>query len=199
MRITKIRTNEKVYSSNVYLIRGEFNGLKDVNTLVDTGGDGSIVDEIKKINTGAGKTPVAQIVLTHTHFDHTGGVKALKAEYNLKILACSREEYVDVVLKNGDIIFMGDRQFEVIHTGEHSQDSICLYGWEDRVLFSGDVPVDIKSSNGSYSRYFLSVLERLATFRIDVIYPGHGDPLHGGAKTILKTLENVKNSKIIED
>jgi glyoxylase-like metal-dependent hydrolase (beta-lactamase superfamily II) len=41
-------------------------------------------------------------------------------------------------LKNGDIIDLGDRKLEVIHTPGHSPDSICLLDRNAKLLWTGD-------------------------------------------------------------
>lgn len=198
MKIIKIPANPSAYSSNIYFVRGDFNSLSDVNTVIDTGGDGNIiVSEIKKINTGAGKKPVEQVILTHNHFDHTGGVQALKDAFDSKIYGYSSDKLIDRKLKNDDVIKIGDRNFQVIYAPEHSNDSICLYSWDDKVLFSGDTPIDIKSPGGSYSRQYLEILEKLLVSRVETIYPGHGPAINNGHEVILRTLEIVKNSVLI--
>ena len=35
MRVTLFKKNPKVYSCNVYLVRGDWNAIDDVNTLID--------------------------------------------------------------------------------------------------------------------------------------------------------------------
>ncbi|XP_072216522.1 LOW QUALITY PROTEIN: acyl-coenzyme A thioesterase MBLAC2 [Excalfactoria chinensis] len=43
------------------------------------------------------------------------------------------------LLKEGQIIHLGDRQLTIMHMPGHSRGSICLYDQEHKVLFSGDV------------------------------------------------------------
>ena len=71
MRVYRFPKNEQIYSSNVYLIRGDFNRLSDINTLIDTGGDDSVLEKIETINTGVGKKAVEQIInLFFYKFEH---------------------------------------------------------------------------------------------------------------------------------
>lgn len=192
MRIIVIKTNPEAYSCNVYLILGDFNKLDDVNTLIDTGSDGYIISEIKNIYTGAGKKPVEQIVLTHSHFDHTGGIKALIENFNPKILAYNKESYVSRTVLDDDTIRIGDSQFQVIHTPGHSFDSICLYNYEQKVLFSGDTPIDIKTTDSTYSSEFIIAFQRLASLKIDCIYPGHGTPITESPELCIKnSMKNI--------
>ena len=89
---------------------------------------------------------------------------------------------------------MGDRDFEVIHIPYHSNDSICLYCAEERVLFSGDTPVRILSAGGSYPPDFIASMERLANLDIEAIYSGHDEPVRSNAgRMIQATLVNIQH------
>ena len=79
MRITLLHGNQQNYSCNAYLVRGDSNEPEDVNTLVDVGIDGSICGEIENLCTGIGKKKVAQVVLTHGHYDHAAGLGVVVA------------------------------------------------------------------------------------------------------------------------
>ena len=74
MRVIPLRHNPKGYTANAYLVLGDWNALQDVNTLVDVGTDGYVLDEIATASTGVGKRPVERVILTHSHFDHRGGL-----------------------------------------------------------------------------------------------------------------------------
>ena len=83
MKVVPLRSPEPIYSGWSYLLLGEWNRLEDVNTLIDTGTDGSIVDLLPEIYTGVGKRQVDLVLLTHSHFDHAGGVSRIVAEVRL--------------------------------------------------------------------------------------------------------------------
>jgi len=55
MKVTVLKKNPKVYSANAYLVRGNWNAIADLNTLIDIGTNGFIIDEIETISTGVGK------------------------------------------------------------------------------------------------------------------------------------------------
>ncbi|MDD3050229.1 MAG: MBL fold metallo-hydrolase [Candidatus Cloacimonetes bacterium] len=197
MRIDIIPTNPHKYSSNVYLIRGDFNSLNDVNTLIDTGADDYIINEIRKINTGAGKKAIEQVILTHNHFDHTGGLKSIKQFCYPIVLGYTPNDYIDKKINHGQTIKVGDVTMEVINITEHSNDSICLYEWSTKTLFTGDTPIDIKSEEGSYSEDFLEKLGRIEILGVNAIYPGHGEPiLKNALQVISKTVEIIKKSRL---
>ena len=87
MRIALLQGNQKNYSCNAYFVRGDSNEPEDVNTLVDVGIDGSICDEIENLRTGIGKKKVAQVVLTHGHYDHAAGLGVVVARYHPQVCA----------------------------------------------------------------------------------------------------------------
>ena len=196
MRVTELKRNPKTYTCNAYLVLGDWNRLEDVNTLVDVGVDGFIIDEIEKLATGCGKKPVDQVILTHNHFDHAGGISAIKGKYGCRVFAHSKGDEVDELLKDGRIIRLGDRNFEVIHAPGHSNDSICLYCPEERVLFSGDTTLRIMTAEGSFTPGFIKVLERIRRLDIDVIYSGHDEPVRKDARNMIESsLANVGKSQ----
>ncbi len=149
-----------------------------MNSLVDAGRDLSILEMIFDIPTGVGKKQVDKIVLTHNHYDHTTMLPNVKKVFNPRVYAYSKTiEGTDHLLKDGDMIKLGDRSFEVIHTPGHSTDSICLYNCDDGVLFSGDTPLSVRTPDSTYEEGFVKALERLCRKTIRVIYPGHGAPV----------------------
>ena len=198
MKVICLRTNPIRYSCSSYLILGEWNRLEDVNTLIDAGVDGYVLEEIAGLSTGVGKRAVEQVILTHGHFDHCAGAKFIKQRYGCTVKAFSPLKHVDRLVRDGQVIRCGDRDFEVIHTPGHSNDSVCLYCREEKALFSGDTPLFIRTAGGSYNLDFVQTLERLANLDIAAIYPGHGPPVRARIREMLSdTLRNVHKSRII--
>ena len=56
MKIISLKKSDTVYSCNSYLILGDWNRIEDINTVIDPGTDGFILDEIEHLSTGVGKT-----------------------------------------------------------------------------------------------------------------------------------------------
>ena len=81
---------------------------------------------------------------------------------------------VTSLLEEGDVVDLGDRAFEVLHTPGHTAGSISL--WEERTgtLFSGDaIYVDDKLSWDDRAA-FLRSLERIRRLPVEVVHGGHG-------------------------
>ena len=131
MRVTVLKKNPAIYTCQSYLVRGNWNTIPDMNTLIDIGTDGYIIDEINKINTGVGKKRVAQVFITHEHFDHAGGLKLLKNEFSPKIFAYKKLPGVDEIVRDFMKVRIGDQDGVVISTPGHSNDSICIYCEQD--------------------------------------------------------------------
>ncbi len=193
MKVFPLRPNPAIYSCNAYLVTGDWKRIEDVNTLVDIGTDAYVLEEVATIPTGIGKSQVEQVILTHHHFDHTGGVRELVKRFRPRVRSFSDQlPGEELPLRDGERIRMGDRDCEIIHVPGHSQDSICIYCEEERTLFSGDTPLRIRTAGGTYGDGYVQALERLARRAVEIIYSGHDDPvLANGSEIIRATLRNV--------
>lgn len=178
MRIMNLESSVRAYESQVYLVLGDTSRLEDVNTLVDVGQDPAILESIARAPTGVGKWPAEQVVLTHPHSDHCALLSRIREAFHPKVLAFSAGVGgVDRLLSDGDVIRMGDRDFEVIHPPGHSSDLICLYNKAEGVIFAGDSPLLITSPEETHEAGFLAALDKLCARDIRRIYFGHSVPL----------------------
>lgn len=81
-------------------------------------------------------------------------------------------------LADGDVIDLGDRQYEVLHLPGHTHGSIALFDRTNRELFSGDIAYDDEllddlpeSDVPAYRRSMM----RLSELDVESVRPGHGD------------------------
>lgn len=80
------------------------------------------------------------------------------------------------LLEAGDVIDLGDRVFEVIHTPGHSPGGIALYEKATRTLLSGDIVYDgplIDDAYHSVVEDYLATLERMRALPVSVVHGGH--------------------------
>lgn len=174
MKIMNLTEGSKIYTSNVFFIMGEWNVIGDKNTLIDVGQDPDIINKINSINTGLGKNKIDQVIITHSHSDHTAILLKIKELFNPKIYAFNHNlKGVDNILKDADKIKIGDKEFEVFHITAHSFDSICLYCEDEGILFSGDTHFPIEFENDSLELENKKVIARLSEKIIKKVYPGH--------------------------
>ena len=142
------------FDSNIYLLTGED------PILVDAGTGMHHQDILKWLSSIVKKGKVRRIVLTHRHYDHTGGAAALARELGAEVLMhpmdapAVREgdprqtlsymfgihsQPVEVSeLREGQVLTTGESSYEVVHTPGHTSGSISLYDREAKVLLPGD-------------------------------------------------------------
>ena len=80
------------------------------------------------------------------------------------------------VLDDGDIIDLGDRHFEVIHTPGHSPGGIALWEPARGILFSGDIVYDgplIEDTYHADAADYVRSMERMLELPVRVVHGGH--------------------------
>jgi hydroxyacylglutathione hydrolase len=89
--------------------------------------------------TGWGLT---DILVTHHHGDHTGGIAELKRRYKCRVVAPRREAQriadVDETVGEGDAVRVGALQGNVIDTPGHTAGHISYFFPADKLAFVGD-------------------------------------------------------------
>ena len=80
------------------------------------------------------------------------------------------------LLDNDDVIDLGDRAFEVIHTPGHSPGGIALHEKKTGILLSGDIVYDGPLIDDAYHSDigdYLATLERMRGLNVSVVHGGH--------------------------
>lgn len=197
MRVIQLARNPSNYTCRSYLLLGDWNQIDAVNTLIDPGTDGFIMEQIDQIYTGCGKVPVEQVLLTHNHFDHAASADLFRQKYGALVYGWVPGPGVDCLLKDGQVLRAGDDYLDVLHTPGHSSDSVAFYCQSQRLLFSGDTQLRIRTSGGKYTLDYVQTLIRLAQLELEQVYSGHDEPFnHDVRHVILNTLQNVRNSEV---
>ncbi|MBW1818734.1 MAG: MBL fold metallo-hydrolase [Deltaproteobacteria bacterium] len=185
----------------IYLIRTD-----EQAALVDAGtgdGLGRLIENIR--DCGVQPEQIEYLLVTHCHFDHTGGLKALRDLTGATVVAHDLEapfieEGNDTVTAakwygttmtpcpvdlriSGDRqdVMLGDRTIQAIHVPGHSPGSI-VYMMESsgkRVLFGQDVhgPLDpgLLSDRADYQES----LQLMLSLNADILCEGHFGVYHG--------------------
>jgi glyoxylase-like metal-dependent hydrolase (beta-lactamase superfamily II) len=80
------------------------------------------------------------------------------------------------LLWDGDVIDLGDRHFEVIHTPGHSPGGIALWEATTGILFSGDIVYDgelVEGTSALEQWQYRASMERLLRLPVRVVHGGH--------------------------
>ncbi|MGD0855888.1 MAG: MBL fold metallo-hydrolase [Dehalococcoidia bacterium] len=180
-------------ATNCYIVASDFSKR---GMVIDPGAEAkAIIKEIERL-----KLKISLIVITHSHFDHTGAVKALVDATGAKFAVGGGTKKAapgaftkmvsamtggstkipdpDMVLTDGDVIDIDDLHFKVLFTPGHSPDEISLYG--HGILFSGDTLFNSGIGRTdfpgcSYKQLEESIRNKLYTLPDNtIVYPGHG-------------------------
>lgn len=193
MTLKIIKIVAGAFSVNCYIIYSE---TTKEGIVVDPGGDTDRI--IKAIDDN--KIIIKKIILTHGHGDHIGAVSELKNKYDIPVsihendLIMAQDANInlsymmpmgathitpDEVLKDGDMIEVGDMMIEVIHTPGHTPGCISLkvgkHLFTGDTLFKGSIGrTDLP--NGDFDQIITSIRERLLVLEDDtIVLPGHGE------------------------
>jgi hydroxyacylglutathione hydrolase len=85
---------------------------------------------------------LTDILVTHHHHDHTGGIEALKQKYKCRVVAPAKEAAkipgVDETVNEGDTVKVGNLTANVIETPGHTLGHIAYWFHGDKLAFVGD-------------------------------------------------------------
>ena len=85
---------------------------------------------------------LTDILVTHHHADHTGGIMALKDKYKCRVVAPAAEAEtipaVDLTVREGDKVTVGKLSANVIETPGHTKGHISYWFHADKLAFVGD-------------------------------------------------------------
>ncbi|MFC1521247.1 MBL fold metallo-hydrolase [Elusimicrobiota bacterium] len=140
------------------------------------------------------------IILSHHHFDHSGGLKDLvdKAENGAYIHEADLGELEDTagsvkkIPKNGKIK-LGGIEIECLHTPGHTQGSVCIIAGNN--IFTGDTlfvracgRVDLPGSDPE--KMYMSLKKLMDLDDNLTVWPGHN---YGPAKSMSLKIEKEQN------
>jgi hydroxyacylglutathione hydrolase len=85
---------------------------------------------------------LTDILVTHHHGDHTGGIAALKQKYGCRVVAprgeAAKIPAVDETVAEGDTVKVGDLTAQVLETPGHTLGHIAYWFPADKLAFVGD-------------------------------------------------------------
>ncbi|MFN2138097.1 MAG: MBL fold metallo-hydrolase [Candidatus Promineifilaceae bacterium] len=165
--------------------------------IIDPAWDGSALYERLR-NDGYHLT---HILITHSHFDHVGGLAELKELSGAPIaihtdavpmlesaslaaqlwqITIPNPPAPDALLAEGDVIQVGDLQLQVLFTPGHAPGHVSFYIPQEGVVFDGDVLFNqgigrTDLPGGDYQRLMRSIREQLLVLPDEtIVLSGHG-------------------------
>lgn len=183
-------------STNCYIIADSESGEAAV---IDPAWDGQII--FKEAQKRGWK--ISQLWYTHPHFDHFGGAADLAKELNppplIALHTLGRELWQNqggapyfgmqidpgpeptVELTHGQILRLGNMEFEVRHTPGHTTGHVIYYCAKESLVFCGDLIFHAGVGctdlpDGDWETLIKSIREQVFTLPDETrLLPGHGD------------------------
>ena len=170
-----------------------------------------------------GKRKVTNILLTHSHIDHSPLSRQLKTETGARIIGFGSadeartsfmkrlsssldlggEEGIDKGLvldekvSDEQTLKLNNYSIEVVHTPGHLSNHICFSLKERKILFSGDHVMGwattLISPPDGDLGSFMNSLEKLVAREEVIYYPGHGKPLKEPRKMVLAQIKHRRD------
>jgi hydroxyacylglutathione hydrolase len=123
---------------------------------------------------------LTDILVTHHHHDHTGGIAELKARHGCRVVApageAARIPEVDETMREGDTVHVGSLEARVVETPGHTSAPATLYFAADKLLFAGDTLFSIgcgRVIEGTMEMMWQSMLKLRALPDDTKLYCGH--------------------------
>lgn len=214
------------FGVNIYLIDGGREYL-----LLDIGQDDTlneVIDLLRALDFPLSKCKM--IVATHADADHVQGLAAARDRLKTKTAAHPRaaaaiesgdavETFatisaqnfdiampkckIDIKLKEGDTIPVGDQTLEVWHTPGHTPGQLSFK--LGNLLFSGDniyrdscVGV-IDAHHGSNIPHYIQSLERILTADVEYLLPSHGPAFRKDPKIVQAAIDRLTRYQYMAD
>ena len=180
-----------VYNESIYVLEGTDKAL-----VIDAG---SYVPNLDKAVAALTDKPVI-MALTHGHGDHVGGIGCFPEVWihpEDRGMLRNYEGKINL-LEDGQVIDLGGRQIEVMHTPGHTSGSVTFFDKARHYGFSGDA---FGSTNlllfGGTFKTLINTCTRTAEYMqkngIEKLYPGH---YHGdNPETLQRVLDEKKMSQ----
>jgi len=120
----------------IYLYRYDKNNA----LVVDPCNSSAVLHKLKEHNLN-----LTTILVTHHHWDHTGGISDLKKKTGCKVVGADKRRIpsIDFLVDDKRILTVGNYELHVIATPGHTKTSVCYYipatdENEHKVLWTGD-------------------------------------------------------------
>jgi glyoxylase-like metal-dependent hydrolase (beta-lactamase superfamily II) len=163
--------------NNTYLLRGAMPTLVDAGVGVPT--------HLDAVARALGASPLARVLITHSHPDHVEGVPALLERWP----HAEVRNYETDRCRDGEIIAAGDARLVALHTPGHAPDHFCFFDEQSRDMYCGDLArhggtIVVPATKGGNLAEYLASLRRVRELAPARLLPGHGPIIENVAALI---------------
>ena len=172
--------------------------------LFDAGYRECIPEMLSWVEARAGAA-LEKLVLTHHHFDHSGGAEAVCERFGatayahpleMRLLEEEQPGLAVSPIREGEFVELGGVRLEAILTPGHSPGHLSFWWEEERILLGGDnvlLPstTAVTAPKGNLGDY-LESLEKVKKLAPRLIYPGHGPVIEDPIGRIDELIEHRK-------
>ncbi|KAJ5976891.1 hypothetical protein N7501_000233 [Penicillium viridicatum] len=168
--------NMQLQGTNTYLV-----GSGQKRILIDTG-QGCPIWLTTLVNyLDKHQLSISQVLLTHWHTDHTGGLPALLAQYP-HLAAAVHKAHPDPgqhSIRDGQTFTAQGTTLRAVFTPGHSQDHMCFLLEDSGAMFTGDNVLGhggsvVVEDLGRYMKSLKVMTQSVRNEDIAIGYPGHG-------------------------
>ncbi|HSE24734.1 MAG TPA: MBL fold metallo-hydrolase [Pyrinomonadaceae bacterium] len=133
---------------------------------------------------------VREIIITHLHPDHVGGVNALRDHLQGTVSVAAHSETsealpnirVDRLIQDGEMITLRGEptiSLQAMHTPGHARGHLCFHDADHNALITGDNIVGLGSvlidpPQGDMTKYLASLKRMRSIANLNVLFGGHG-------------------------
>ena len=167
----------------------------DEVAVIDPGPD--LPEHVEALRQAIAGRPVAAIMCTHTHLDHSPASRPLAQATGAPIVGCAalvlddagpradaafdRDYAPDRVLGDGDAVEVDGRRLVAVATPGHTSNHLCFADEASGALFTGDHVMGWSTTvvfppDGDMAAYMAS-LDKLQQRDDRIYYPAHGPPV----------------------
>lgn len=192
--------------TNTYLV-----GSGPKRILIDTSdGNAKYMETLLRVCSEAGVREITDVLLTHGHYDHMGGILRVKEAFpHVRVWKYLPPDDKTLRVKNAECALLGVAHLQdgtefvvplssndspphvvlrAVYTPGHYNDHMCFF-LEDtatghRALFSGDCVLGFGSCVFDSLKELMTSLALLQAQNPRVIYPGHGPVVHDAKSKI---------------